>query len=266
MRGPLLATVFAFNLGFGTVVEGQVCTVNFQLWNRDREVNGEVNAECAPGFHSTTWGNWGVNSNWGSREDGHQFQGWCHDQLMPNGSQVCDDGWYEWNSCTQDHVRNDGVSCYYYNVDEDGITGCEAQRTDSDSTNNLYGSGSSIVSVTCPVDHNGDGSFDAGGCLDVNSLSISGNYMDLYELDGTDWDNYVNRLHFPTLSVSPQNCGWDNCPSTSVQSWHSSTASPGGPGTDAKIGLGIANAHYSFDCTTCEALPNNPCCAACGNN
>ena len=91
--------------------------------------------------------------------------------------------------------------------------------------------------------------------------------VNFQELDKRDFDTFVNRLHFPNLSVSPQNCEWDSCPSTPVQSWHSQTlASPGGPGTEAKVGLGIENAHYSFDCTTCEALPNDPCCAACGNN
>lgn len=268
MKVHLFAAALVLTLGFGTVVEGQVCTLNFQLWNRDREVNGEVNTECSPSIHpTTTWGNWGVNSNWGTREDGHQFQGWCHDDDMPDGSQACTDEGYEWNSCTQDHVRNDGVSCYYYNVDEDGISGCEAQRTQSSFTNNLYGSGSFVQSVGCPFDTNGDGVFDTGGCLDANSISVTGNYMDLYELDKRDFDTFVTRLSFPNLSVSPQNCEWDSCPSTPVQSWHAQTgASPSLPGTEAKIGLAIANAHYSFDCNTCAALPNDPCCAACGNN
>ena len=267
MKNILVATALVLTLGFGTVVEAQVCTVNFQLWNRDREVNGEVNVECAPDIHPATWGNWGVNSNWGTREDGHQFQGWCHDDDMPDGSQACTGDWYEWNSCTQDHIRNDGVSCYYYNVDEDGISGCEAQRTQSSFTDNLYGSGSFVQSVGCPLDTNGDGVFDTGGCLGVGTLRINGNYMDLYELDKRDFDTFVNRLSFPNLSVSPQNCEWDSCPSTPVQSWHAQTgASPALPGTEAKIGLAIANAHYSFDCRTCEALPNDPCCAACGNN
>ena len=87
MKCTWLATALALHLDFGAVAEAHVCTVNFQLWNRN-------------------------------------------------------------------HIRNDGVSWYYYNVNEDGILGCEAQRTDSDSTNNLYSSGSSILSVGCPVDSN----------------------------------------------------------------------------------------------------------------
>jgi hypothetical protein len=75
--------------------------------NAARHVIGEVNAECTPSWHSATWGNWGVSSNFGGVSDADQFRGW---KIF--GSQG------QWNSCTRDHIRD--TDLIYYNHDHNG--------------------------------------------------------------------------------------------------------------------------------------------------
>src|SRR5687768_5186114 len=58
---------------------GQVCRISTSGLNRNRRVVGPVHAECPVSIHSVPFGNWGVTSNFGQKQDGTQFQGWCHD-------------------------------------------------------------------------------------------------------------------------------------------------------------------------------------------
>jgi hypothetical protein len=61
----------------------QTCELRKSFFNRNRYVFGSVNAECSGDFmwcppfsHSVPWGNWGVDSNVGSRRNSDQFAGW----------------------------------------------------------------------------------------------------------------------------------------------------------------------------------------------
>lgn len=54
------------------------CQHYVEMFNRDRHVYEAPNAECG-GIHTVPFGNWGVDSNYGSRQDTDQFAGWCDD-------------------------------------------------------------------------------------------------------------------------------------------------------------------------------------------
>ena len=75
MRNTLLLALTLFTAGGGTTF-GQTCTFSVAGLNDWRKVMGPVNVECG-GFlqRSAPWGNWGVNSNFGTRNDTTQFQG-----------------------------------------------------------------------------------------------------------------------------------------------------------------------------------------------
>lgn len=94
------------------------CWVFFDMENKDRYCYGYVNTECSwP--HSVPFGNWGVDSNVGTRWDDHQFQGW-----YPTA-----DKWMEWNSCYKDFPPPD-ISCnYFYNANYQPGQGCTEQET-----------------------------------------------------------------------------------------------------------------------------------------
>ena len=80
---------------------GQQCVVDIVVLNVDRSVRGPIKAECSPP-HSVPFGNWGAEFPYfGSRRlrDGYQFSGW-----------KVDDGWLQWNSCT-----NEFQDPIYYN-------------------------------------------------------------------------------------------------------------------------------------------------------
>ena len=63
---------------------GQVCRLSVAGLNRARRVVGNIHAECPEVVHTAPFGNWGVTSNFGSKNNTHQFDGWCHD------TRVCD--------------------------------------------------------------------------------------------------------------------------------------------------------------------------------
>jgi len=79
-----------------------MCVATQYLANKDRNVDGPVNAECSGSLHNPPWGNWGVDSNWNSRLDADQFMGW-----KDTG------GHHEWNSCTSEYLPG---NCAYYNA------------------------------------------------------------------------------------------------------------------------------------------------------
>jgi len=199
--------------GIGSTLEAQqypACVLQFGVWNQARHVPGTVQAECPGGIHTWPWGNWGVDSNLGRRVDGHQFQGWCHRNLVcgyddpPTCWIDCTDGWYEWNSCT-DYFPMLRGNCYYYNYNN-----CTEQITATGV--NSHAGGYDTVYVSCPYDLNGDGICDYGGCRDLWAYTIRGNWMYLYELDKGDWDDFITFLSFGDatvyLSCTPQYCGF----------------------------------------------------------
>src|SRR5687768_14508607 len=84
----------------------QTCSLTVYGQNQARRVMGPVDTECPNLVHTTPFGNWGVTSNFGTKLDGHQFQGWCHNSYVCDNAGLCRTecrtGWYQWNSCT-DH-------------------------------------------------------------------------------------------------------------------------------------------------------------------
>jgi len=94
---------------------GTWCGVGVIPTNDQRQVYGVIQAECTyacPSFwnwhDSHPFGNWGIDSYYGSRHDINQFAGWA------SYNPYCDEhpGNPEWNSCTSD-MSLWGNSSYY---------------------------------------------------------------------------------------------------------------------------------------------------------
>lgn len=204
----------------------QTCRLSVAGLNRNRAVAGPVNAEC-PGtpVHSSPFGNWGVSSNFGPKRNGHQFDGWCHDTRVCDNSgsckTVCADGWYEWNSCTGDPLyRPPNPTLYNANngTAQVSTTGV-----------NVLGTIQVDVPVSCPVDSDGDGAPDKGGCADVKSYAGPQNFMSLYELDPVCCDDLIQTVYFPA-TPAPLNCDvWGCGPGGSEWVQPSSYDSPAAP-------------------------------------
>ena len=138
------------------------CETYVKFENRVRRVFGtEIAAEC-PGdsvVHGAPFGNWGVDSNAGTRQNGFQFAGWHSECSL--GFLHCD--LKQWNSCTRDYPAPNPA---YYNHEN-----YYTQRADPDSIETYAGyTYQGLPNRTC-------GSF--GGVM-----SVRGNYMNLVELDG----------------------------------------------------------------------------------
>src|ERR1700709_21443 len=132
--------------------EAQACRISVAGLNQRGRVGVAVRAECPEHpLRSAPFGNWGVTSNFGQKGDSHQFDGWCHNVRVcdNNGacSNVCQDGWYEWNSCT-DHPRFTAPNCSLYNA-----AGCTEQTTTTGT--NVHGTKYVDMPVSCPADTNG---------------------------------------------------------------------------------------------------------------
>src|SRR5713226_6868610 len=120
----------------------QLCRLSVAGLNQSRKVTGSIHAECPEDiFHSAPFGNWGVTSNFGQKRDGHQFDGWCHESRVCDNSGFCktdcQDGWYEWNSCT-DHPLYRAPNCTLYNA---------ANCTEQVTTNGVNVHGTKFVDV-----------------------------------------------------------------------------------------------------------------------
>jgi uncharacterized protein (TIGR03437 family) len=190
--------IFLLLLCFSLASHAQVCRLSVAGLNRARKVTGPIHAECTREVvHSAPFGNWGVSSNFGSKHDGHQFDGWCHNQLSCDKDGVCRldclDGWYEWNSCTDDSAFA-APNCSLYNSNQ-----CTEQVTTTGV--NVHGGKYVDVPVRCPFDSNGDGAVDQGGCKDVKSYASGTNFMSLYELDPVCCDDLVQTVYFPDTVV-----------------------------------------------------------------
>jgi len=149
------------------------------MTNKARHVIGEVNAECPPSWHSATWGNWGVSSNFGGLADSDQFRG-----FHLSGTQG------QWNSCTRDHLRD--TDNIYYNHDHNGNGLGDDQWQDGDY---WCANGSVDLNRGCPVDMNLDGRCDRGGCVGLTSFTVSNQFLSLYELDWPDGDEFITTLY-----------------------------------------------------------------------
>jgi uncharacterized protein (TIGR03437 family) len=218
----LLATVIS------GVADAQVCRLSVAGLNRNRAVRGPVNAECPFSLHSPPFGNWGVTSTFGQKIDGGQFEGWCKDSRVcdnnGNCATHCRDGRYEWNSCTDDpQFRPPNPTLY------NAQNGTQQVTTTGI---NVHGSRIVDVPVVCPVDANGDGVTEGGGCAAVRTYSSGVNFMTLYELDPGTTDDLIQTMYFPEVVVNTGCSPW-KCPPAS-SAWVTPAAYDS-PTTPAKV-------------------------------
>ena len=201
------------------------CVLQVRMINHNRYVY-KTEQECGI-FHSSPWGNWGVSSNVGVKQDRNQFRGW-----YPL------DGHLQWNSCSTGYVHPD-LDCRALNFPNSPLPGTTYPYptngypfTDSYPWNDrvppnggdrcvdqyspyghdVYGETRISLTVPDPADSNGDGILDSGGCLSLNgqTLTIPNNYMTVYEMDTPDSDDLVQTLYYPDVSVS-LNCTVGTC-------------------------------------------------------
>lgn len=181
---------------------------------------GPLHVECRDPFivHTAPFGNWGVTSNFGQKQNSHQFQGWCHDTYVCDNfgscKTTCRDGWYEWNGCT-DEARYQPPNCHLYNA-----ANCTEQVTSTGI--NVHGTQLVDVPVSCPA-------MDRGGCKDLATYSHGTNFLSLYELDPGGPDELVQTLYFPPAVVSLTCDSWGCAPAGSNWVAPSSYDSPASP-------------------------------------
>lgn len=132
-----------------------------------------------------------MDSNAGSRFDGDQFAGWRSG-----------DHW-EWNSCRNDFPPPD---CSYYNA-----AAC-TQQISAAPNEQLYAAFSFISNTD-----------DVSGCGAFNGsqFTLTGNYMDLWELDPLDFDEFVGSLTYPNLTAT-RSCTFLEC-GPNAGAWQSAT-------------------------------------------
>jgi hypothetical protein len=95
------------------------CVFQVRMVNHNRYVY-KTEQECGI-FHSSPWGNWGVSSNVGVKEDRNQFRGW-----YPQ------DGHLQWNSCSTGYLHPD-LDCRALNFPNSPLPGTHIRhirRTD----------------------------------------------------------------------------------------------------------------------------------------
>ena len=211
-------------IGCGALLHGQVCRLSVAGLNQSRKVMGPVHAECPDEIvHTAPFGNWGVTSNYGQKGDSHQFDGWCHDSktcVTPDLCQVsCTNGWYEWNSCT-DEAAYRPPNCSLYNAGN-----CTEQVTTTGV--NVHGTKYVDIPVQCPSAVAGAPA--QGGCSDVRSYASGTNFMSLYELDPATPDDLVQTLYFPETKVDLTCDAWGCAPAIGMWVTPSGYDSPTSP-------------------------------------
>ena len=167
--------------------------------NKDRFVHptssNPIQTECPGGVHSAPFGNWGVKSTYGGKEDGHQFDGWCKNHTV-GSTTYCTDPWYEWNSCT--HFNNGTLNTETPSLDFYNYAG-GTQQSGISAENIMHDNVTRTMQATCPEDLTDDGICDIGGCDSCGATYIAGSnetWQDLFELDPLDKDDPVTRLTF----------------------------------------------------------------------
>lgn len=229
----------------------QVCRLSVAGLNRNRSVAGDIAAECPDPIHTAPFGNWGINSNFGVRRDGHQFDGWCHDMRTCDNNGACTnscrDGWYEWNSCTA-HPRFRAPNCTLFNA-----AGCTEQV--STQGINVLGTQTVDVPVTCPRLAPDGASHDAGGCLDVQTYTRNDNHMSAYELDPFTGDDLVQTVRYPELAVTPA-CNIWGC-SAAGSDWASPFAweNPSTPKVFAEMAMVVNSGTFVDPQGVCRVQP-----------
>ena len=217
-RFPILLLVVILGLAVPTV-EAQTCQVSVGMFNHNRFAY-DTDEECTSFPHSVPFGNWGVSSNVGGVHNTDQFQGWSG--TCGAGNKV------EWNSCAVEYVRPDpdcrrlnfphpslsfpappgypSADVYKHNECASGAIPCRCVDQVSPCGANHYGGRGWNFGVAAPYDSDCDGIFDAGGCRDLDGLivSVTGNFMTVYELDWPDSDDLISTLYYPDVSIRLQ--------------------------------------------------------------
>ena len=265
MRLSIVFAALAALLAIGVSAQAQICEVRYTTKNQSRYVTGPVNEECGwpDELHSAPFGNWGVDTEYSGRVDGHQFQGWCrYRRLTDNNGQsdmYCEDSWLQWHSCTSDLARFRAPNTDFFNA----ANGREQQTIGG---TNGHGSGVIGLNVSCPVDTDGDFHPDSGGCLDLlrRDIPVSGHRMKIYELDG--WpllfndDDWVSTLRFPTLyaPVSGISCDTEWCGGGRTGSFRSSTLGSSRV-VSASAAVEITSASFVNNGGCCDPVNDNTC-------
>ena len=175
----------------------ETCVIVFTGQNHHRTVSGVLDAECEAvsptQWHDPPWGNWGVSSNYGEKDDTDQFKGW-----EPKGSQR------HWNSCTVYPEFMPPHPVYYNSSDK---------RSQESNGTVTHGAMELRQTVSCP-DPSDPYDDPPVGCSAVEGweLTQSENYMTIYELDKPDSDDLIETLYFPATSVTLRSCDHDGCP------------------------------------------------------
>lgn len=190
------------------------CRKTYEFENNYRKLTGAFNSECGsygvfPSWHSAPWGNWGVDSPYGTRYDGFQFPGW----KVTGG-----DDWYQWNSCTTTKAEYRAPSpCSgsdsYYN-DSPTSAGCRTQSSSQ---------GAAEHASTYVIYYHSPGIEYSCASIVSGAEVVLGLWMTPYELD-SDGDDKVSKLSYPTVSV-PMNCNTGNDTCTGTSSWYSQSGS-----------------------------------------
>jgi hypothetical protein len=248
MRGRQRFIQFAVFCLFVSTALAQQCQFSIAGLNRQRRAMNGINVECPGSIHTAPFGNWGVTSNYGKKQNGHQFQGWCRDRFVCDNSGKCEtdcrDEWYEWNSCTT-HARFRAPNCYLYNS-----AGCREQA--SIMGVNVTGNINLKLPTGCPYDTNGDGICDGGGCMDVWRITTESNFLSLYELDPWGADTLIQTVYFAPTTVYTACDPW-SCRATG-STWVAPTAydSPSWPPkADARVATVVNSGRYSDPSRTC---------------
>lgn len=166
--GIIVAWVVALSIPAEALAD---CRVVVDLYNDQRRVPGEVNAECfGPHSWDQGYGNWGVVSNYGGVQDTDQFAGW-----KPKGRQR------HWQSCTGERPR---PNCWHYND-----RACTAQKAHPDNARKY-------------ASH----TYAPGGlCNAIGVFTINNVFMHILELDWPDGDDPVASLLYGDIDV-PLTC------------------------------------------------------------
>jgi len=213
----------------GPHLERNVCYIRVIFENNERKVfshNNDVDAECScmlgppscfgnDDCHSCPFGNWGVDSTYGSRSDTTQFRGW---QSVDASAKR------EWNSCTSSYE--------YYN------NGPEQQRQASWPDDPRQWAGGWFE---WEVEDEEEGC----GALDGAPISFGSVAMNLYELD-LFVDEFVNTLTYPTHAMTLDCPNQGTCDGTSQ--WYTRSGYNPNPEIDAKSRIIVTGSYFEHEC------------------
>jgi hypothetical protein len=177
---------------FVSPIRALACQIYIQDFNQHRRITAYVRAECGPS-HSPPWGNGGVDSVHGSKDNTDQFRGWK------------DMGSFQWNWCNSGTEGYAPPNCTYLN----------------------YPSGSCWTQYNAPIGSASERRFAQywsddlpWPCSDYGTIYTMNNYfMDIWELDAGIWpfniDDYVLTVTYPSFNIvlSPESygySGWSN--------------------------------------------------------